>query len=646
MSNDNQQPANPLTSLLPVMILGVGTILLFNYLGSDPEPVQVTEPTVEEASDLNDFRFPQAGAEREIVVKTKHANYVLSAKGARIKKVYLNNREEVPLPERYIESSEDPREKEFNAIEVTRGHGMDFQLHLYYRGKGARQMGDPSLNNAVFRAEGPETSPDGKITEVRFIAPVSFNGHRLELMKVYRFLEGESFFRQITSLRNLDGTPFDLSDYQIYYRTFGDMGPDPESENERILQTYGRFFHYDDSNQVFHGIRGGGGGGFLSCGGSQQPGPYTVYSEAPDSLEFVGSNSRYLIAYSRFLPTENTLNRPDGTAVLNKIDPKGRATFTAFFSGVKLEESGNEPVRYGSVFSKDTGLATQQRSPREILRAQQQRKDALILDQEIYIGLRTDEAHNFKNENLAAQEFGSAEIDSDLRDVIYTSGFLAVFSKIRDVIVSLMRIMYPYIGNYGWVIMLIAVSIKLATFPLNQMQAKAMKKMSALKPEMDALNEKYADNPQEKQKKVMQLYKEHNINPAKGCLPILIQIPIFIALYSAFSESIELWKSPFILWMDDLSKPDTIYVIKDFIFLDNFQVNILPLVMVVSQLLQQKFTTVVSDPQQKMIMYIMPVVMIFFFWSMPSGVTLYWTVQNFVSIIWQLLANKFAKVED
>ena len=138
----------------------------------------------------------------------------------------------------------------------------------------------------------------------------------------------------------------------------------------------------------------------------------------------------------------------------------------------------------------------------------------------------------------------------------------------------------------------------------------------------------------------MALYKEHNVNPAKGCLPMVIQIPIFIALYSAFSESMELWRSPFIFWMNDLSEPDTVYIIKDLFFVQNFHINILPLFMVSSQILQQKFTTVVSDPQQKMLMYFMPVIMIFFFWSMPSGVTLYWTVQNVISIIWQVIANK------
>jgi len=126
---------------------------------------------------------------------------------------------------------------------------------------------------------------------------------------------------------------------------------------------------------------------------------------------------------------------------------------------------------------------------------------------------------------------------------------------------------------------------------------------------------------------------------------MLIQIPIFIALYSAFTESIELWRSPFILWMKDLSEPDTIMTLNLGI-VNALPLNILPLLMVASQFAQQKLTTVSSDPQQKMLMYFMPLIMIFFFWSMPSGVTLYWTVQNIISVLWQVAANRFAKVDE
>ena len=270
------------------------------------------------------------------------------------------------------------------------------------------------------------------------------------------------------------------------------------------------------------------------------------------------------------------------------------------------------------------------------------RADALVVDSQVFFGVRRDESHFFYNQALALSEFGSSESDDRARRII--SSF-ALFSKLKDAIVWAMHHVYNLTGNYGWTIIIIASLFKLLTFPLNQMQAKSMKRMSILKPEMERINEKYADNPQEKQKKVMELYKKHNINPAKGCLPLLIQMPVFIALYSAFSESIELWNSPFVLWMTDLSSPDTIYVL-NFLFIQDFNLNILPLLMVGSQILQQKLTTATMDPQQQTMMYMMPFIMLFFFWSMPSGVTLYWTVQNMLAIVWQLVAEKFMDNEE
>jgi len=185
---------------------------------------------------------------------------------------------------------------------------------------------------------------------------------------------------------------------------------------------------------------------------------------------------------------------------------------------------------------------------------------------------------------------------------------------------------------------LFAILFKLIFYPLNQKQAESMKKMQALSPEIKVINEKYAKDPQLKQQKIMELYKKHKANPMGGCLPIAIQIPIFIALYTAFSDTIDLWDSPF-LWIQDLSEPDTVLTIPDFMGME-LGLNILPLVMVATQIIQTKMTSVSSDPNQKAMMYVMPVVMLYFFWSMPSGVTLYWIMQNIFSVLQQYVTNK------
>ncbi|MCB1165819.1 MAG: membrane protein insertase YidC [Leptospiraceae bacterium] len=636
MSDEKQNPSS-LSSLLPILLLGGATFFLFQYMmgdeKKDPPPNAKPSPELPE-SNRNDFQF-QRGNGNEVIVETDRAVYVLSSEGGRISRLYLKRREDLHVPESLVEESDDPLVKKYQALEVTRGFGMDFQPHLYYSPPLESRLGDPLLNKGKFRMEGPVSQ--GKITEVRFSMPVEFKGHRLELVKIFRFFDGESFFRQITVFRNLENKTFELGG-DMFYRTFGDLGPPPVSENSRVLQSYGRFFYYNDELTQTHGA--GGSGSFFSCSKTPE-GPYQVYADRDATVEFMGSSSRFLVAYSHFLNPENPLDRPDAVVQKAHVDPEGRATFTAVFRSFRLEPARNEPIALPQVSTTQGTTSIAPEDTRGLVLKAQRRTDAMVLDNQVYVGLRSDESHGFNDEALMKAEFGMAEPDPEVRDVIYTSSFLAIFSKIRDGIVWLMRQIYALIGNYGWAIIIIAVGFKLITWPLQQMQVKSMRTMSALKPEMDKINEKYKDDPQEKQKKIMALYKEHNVNPAKGCLPMLIQIPVFIALYSAFSESMELWRSPFILWMHDLSQPDTVFVIKDLIFTQNFHINVLPLVMVVSQVLQQRFTTVVSDPQQKIMMYAMPFVMIFFFWSMPSGVTLYWTVQNLVSIVWQVLANKF-----
>lgn len=634
MDKKEEQPGA--LSFLPIALIGIAMILLFQLPGGSSNSDHPQDfGTAATPVSGKDFEFAR-GAGQNLTVDNGNMVVHLSAQGGRIEKIYLRKDDHLPLPDSVLAAG-DQEAQNLKAIEVTRGHGMDFQFHTYYQqGDGAYQLADPPLNYLAFKVEGPYTSEG--ITEVRFRAPVQLKGNNLELIKIYRFRKGERFFRMISVIRNRDRKEF-VWGGDMFFRPFGDLGPSPAPDDKTAAQTSGRFYYYDGSLNHFPNVAPSNG--FLSgfgCGQKRAEIAYTVHTEKPDTLAFMGTHSKYFLAYTRFLDQENPLSRPDGIALRNHIDPEGRHVMTAIFRDFRLGPE-NGPLNLTS------GDFTAERAA---VKSLQNRSDALILDQEVYVGLRSDEAHSFENGSLAAREFGSEHPDKEARGVIYNQSFLALFSEVRDGIVWVMRFLYRYIGNYGWVIIVIAVLFKLITFPLNQMQAKSMKKMSLLKPEMERINEKYADNPQEKQKRIMELYKKHNVNPAKGCLPILIQIPIFIALYSAFSESIELWQSPFILWMKDLSMPDTAYVIRDLLFWKdlNFHINILPLLMVVSQLLQQRLTTVVTDPQQKIMMYMMPVIMIFFFWTMPSGVTLYWTVQNILAIFWQLATNRFSNDEE
>ncbi len=657
MENKSNEANKSLTTLIPVLVMGLSVVMILNYFNKDKKETPPTNQPVSEAaketnfadSSYNDFQF-QKGPGHTVGVDGGAFYALLSSKGGRVSKLYLKSTDRLVFPESIIAEEKDPLATKEKAFEVTRGNGLDFQPHIYYLNERLStlwQVDDPSLNSALFKQEGPFVDKASGITELRYTLPLHFKNHRLELIKIYRFINNEYFFHQITALRNMENKDFVLGG-DLYYRPFGDIGPKILSDNSRIAATYSRFFRYNDSNEHSVTIPGSdtmGGCSLPGCG-SKGSGDYQVYGEHPNTLNFLGSTSRYFLGYTRFLSASDTpLDQPDGVLLVNKYDPTGKEAFTSIFNAFRLAPASSEPVNFGSAggdVGKDGHILPVEQSNFGKIRNMQRRNDMLVVDNQVYFGVRSDEYHRFNNKELAKAEFGSSDADSDVRSIIYSSGFMAIFSGIRDGIVWLMRELHKYIGNYGWVIIIIAVGFKLITWPLNQMQAKSMKRMTAIKPELEEINQKYKDNPQEKQKKTMELYKKHNVNPAKGCLPMLIQVPIFIALYSAFSESVELWRSPFIFWMTDLSQPDTIFVIKDLIFVKDFAINILPLFMVATQLVQQMTTNMTTDPQQKMIMYFMPLVMMFFFWSMPSGVTLYWTVQNLVTIIWQFAGAKLS----
>lgn len=226
---------------------------------------------------------------------------------------------------------------------------------------------------------------------------------------------------------------------------------------------------------------------------------------------------------------------------------------------------------------------------------------------------------------------------------LYKSFDFGITAPVRDLLIWCLQALYVLIPNYGIGILLLSILLKLLFFPLNQKQLTSMKKMQDLQPEIQKINNKYKDL-QERQKKTMNLYKQYGVNPLGGCLPVLIQLPVFIALYSAFSDSYVLWQAPFIEpWIKDLSSPDTVYTFQSLPLFGSLNLNILPIFMVVTQFFQSKMTSISSDPNQKKIMQFLPVIFLFFFWNMPSGVVLYWTSQNILSIGQSLMVKKMMK---
>ncbi|MCB1175312.1 MAG: membrane protein insertase YidC [Leptospiraceae bacterium] len=664
---ENSNANKSASSFMPVLLVGLLFILGIQlFLSPDDDKKKPEGPVPEQEAPgseplltpahLRDFQFPRAGAfDKDIRIDTGKHLVILSPRGGRIKSFYVKSDGSLLLPRNVTAVSQDEIERDLNAIEITRHNGMDFQPHLYFSGDGAAQLGMPSLNDARFELERVDKTADGEFTEIRFrLAPLMFENHRLELRKIYRFIKGENYFRQITVLRNLEKKEFKLSCpntrgvCDLYFKPFGDLGPPPGKElDQRTLSSYGRFFYYGDELITRSSKPAGKKGGACSflpfgCSDPDDDGQYTLaYNNIPNGLRFAGSSSRYFIAYTDFMDEHSTpLHQPDGVVYRNTNDLDGRRAWTVAFHRFRLNPNKGGELELGSLANLEPGgkLQSAENSNQMIIqKSQHEHEDALIINNKVYVGIRTSASHSFQQPAVMAAEFGTSEPNSDAHNAIYSNRFYAFFSPIQAVIVKIMHWLYGVVGNYGWSIIIIAVSFKLLTFPLNQMQAKSMKKMQNLKPQIERLNEQYADNATEKQSKLMELYRKEGVNPAKGCLPILIQMPVFFALYSAFSESIELWGSPFILWITDLSKPDTLMVLP---IMGGFNLNLLPLLMVVSQILQQHFTQMTVDPQQRMMMYMMPVMMLFFFWQFPSGVTLYWIVQNVLAIVWQFVVNK------
>ena len=188
--------------------------------------------------------------------------------------------------------------------------------------------------------------------------------------------------------------------------------------------------------------------------------------------------------------------------------------------------------------------------------------------------------------------------------------------------------------GWGWTIIVFTIIIKGMTWPLTAIQVRSAKRMSQLSGPMKALKEKYKDNPQKYQSEMLELYKKHKINPAAGCLPLLITFPIFIAFNYMLRTASEMRFASF-LWMHDLSMPDTIT------HLGGFAINLLPLLMTATMMLQMHLTPSPSaDNTQKNIMKFMPLIFLAGFYNMPSGMILYWTCQNLFSILQQYLTNR------
>ncbi len=197
-----------------------------------------------------------------------------------------------------------------------------------------------------------------------------------------------------------------------------------------------------------------------------------------------------------------------------------------------------------------------------------------------------------------------------------------VFTILAKPLLKFMKLTHRFTKNYGLDILLLTLLIKIVFFPLSHISFKSMKEMQKLQPVIEQLKKKYKDDKERLNRELIQMYRRHKVNPLGGCLPILIQIPVFFALYDVLLYAVEFRHAPFFLWIRDLSARDPYYIT--------------PIIMGATMVLQQKLTPTSSDPTQSKLMYGMAIVFTVMFASFPSGLVIYWTFNNILSIFQQL----------
>jgi YidC/Oxa1 family membrane protein insertase len=218
------------------------------------------------------------------------------------------------------------------------------------------------------------------------------------------------------------------------------------------------------------------------------------------------------------------------------------------------------------------------------------------------------------------------------------------FKIVSQFLLNFMNFIHSWVKDYGWSIIILTACVKGVLWPLQNKANRSMRKMSALAPKMQALKEKYKDDPTRMNQEVMKLYKEHGVNPVGGCLPMMIQIPVFFGLFGMLREAAELRNASF-LWVKDLSQADTLFVIPGLTWVpflgspEGLHVNILPILMGATNIWLMRMTPKTGDATQRRVMMFMPLIFLIFCYNFAAALALYYTTQNLFTIL-QLYQNQ------
>lgn len=313
-------------------------------------------------------------------------------------------------------------------------------------------------------------------------------------------------------------------------------------------------------------------------------------------------------------------------------------------AGLPLDISHDvdEPVRWISAKNKFFAQVLRPEAPGRGYRVSARRADdqQVFFVEQVGASINMDAAALGAGEELAREylyyvgpkEYSRLRAFPDNIANVMEFGF---FGPLCRVLLPALSFFYSIVRNYGVAIILLTIVVRVIFWPVTRKSTESMKKMAEIQPEVQKLREKYKKDPQQMNQAVMLLYRERGVNPLAGCLPMVIQIPVFIALFTVLRSAVELRFAPF-LWISDLSEPEGL--LEGMIPLAG-SLNILPLFMTATMVWQQKLTPTAGDPQQQKMMMIMPVVMLFIFYNMPSALVLYWSTSQCLSIA-QLLLQK------
>ena len=290
-------------------------------------------------------------------------------------------------------------------------------------------------------------------------------------------------------------------------------------------------------------------------------------------------------------------SKEDLTKTLTQANMLGVGT--QYFASLFIDQSDFIPEVYLHANIKDSVALA------KIIYKPTQLKPEIIIQQKYYAGEKTSEA--------------LSKIDTQLTQMI-DYGF---FTMIARPMVNVMKFFHSIVGNWGFAIILLTLLVRLLVLPFNIYSFKSMKAMQKVQPMVNQLRERYKDDPMALNREMMTLMKQNGANPLGGCLPMLLQIPIFFALYRMIGSSVELYQSPFLFWITDLSSHDRFYI--------------LPIPVAIAMFIQQKLTPTNADPSMQKMLLIMPLVFAAFMLQMPSGLSLYMLVSTLFGIIQQYL---------